>query len=181
MEFWVQLLEKGIRALGPLDVKPTDPLIGVSISQQQCYFFKNNRCLRRFPVSTSSNPPSEAENSFGTPRGWHMIAEKIGDGAPLGMVFKGRQPTGILHHQCPPEDQQKNLITTRILRLKGCEPGRNSGPGVDSFYRYIYLHGTNHEDRIGSPFSGGCVEFSNADIPDLYERTPPGTLVYIDD
>jgi len=96
------------------------------------------------------------------------------------MVFKGRVPTGETYEEMAPEAIENNLITTRILRLEGMEPGLNRGPGVDSYDRFIYLHGTNHEERIGQPFSGGCIEFRNADILELFNQVPVGTLVHIE-
>lgn len=107
------------------------------------------------------------------------MADLIGAEEPHGAVFKGRLPVGRRFWEMPPEEQAGNLITTRILRLRGLEPGLNSGQGVDSYQRYIYIHGTNHEDRIGSPSSGGCVLMTNNDVRDLFEMVDPGTFVLI--
>ena len=134
---------------------------------------------RIFSISTSKNPPSCIENSFGTPLGLHKLADKIGDGEPVDMVFKGRVPTGKLYSEFSEEEQQRNLITTRIIRLCGLEPGHNSGKGCDSYERYIYIHGTNHENRIGAPFSGGCIEMLNTEIIELFDRVEEGDLVSI--
>lgn len=134
-----------------------------------------------FPISTSRQPPSEKQDSYGTPRGLHEVAEKFGAGETEGMIFRGRKPVGKCFHQLAAEENQANLITSRILRLRGLEAGFNQGPGIDSFDRYIYFHGTNHEARIGEPFSGGCIEFRNSDIIELFEMTPRGTQVYIED
>lgn len=73
----------------------------------------------------------------------------------------------------------RNLITTRILRLRGLETGYNAGQGCDSYERYVYIHGTNHEDRIGEPFSGGCVELRNAEMLELFDAVREGDLVWI--
>jgi UDP-N-acetylmuramate--alanine ligase len=69
---------------------------------------------------------------------------------------------------------------TRILRLEGLEEGINKGPGVDSFERYIYIHGTGREDLIGTPLSHGCVCLRNLDIIRLFGMVKESTLVYID-
>jgi L,D-transpeptidase catalytic domain len=45
--------------------------------------------------------------------------------------------------------------------------------------RYIYIHGTNREDLIGTPASAGCVCLRNADIIELYDIIPVGTRVEI--
>jgi lipoprotein-anchoring transpeptidase ErfK/SrfK len=55
----------------------------------------------------------------------------------------------------------------------------NSGGEVDSHGRYIYLHGTNREDRIGQPQSAGCVLLRNLDIIELYEEVRTGDTVWI--
>ena len=132
-----------------------------------------------FSISTSKNPPSCLADSHGTPTGLHAIADKIGAGAPEGTVFKGRVATGQIYDQVSPEDAERNLITSRILRLRGLAIGKNSGEGRDSYSRYIYIHGSNHEDRIGQPFSGGCVEMFNADVIELFEQVDVGDLIWI--
>jgi lipoprotein-anchoring transpeptidase ErfK/SrfK len=107
------------------------------------------------------------------------IAERIGDGQPPGVVFKARVPTGRHFAEFP--DAGPNLITTRILWLRGLEPGANQGGEVDSHQRYIYIHGTNHEERIGEPFSGGCVLMRNLEVIELYDQVRAGDQVLITD
>jgi len=141
----------------------------------------DSKIVRNYSISTSKNPPSCLEDSFGTPTGLHRIADKIGAAAALGTVFKGRVDTLTHFSEFPPDEQSRNLITTRILRLCGLEEGINSGKGCDSYERYIYIHGTNHEDRIGEPFSGGCVELDNKAVIDLFNRVETGDLVWITD
>jgi lipoprotein-anchoring transpeptidase ErfK/SrfK len=74
----------------------------------------------------------------------------------------------------------KNLITTRILRLRGLEDGVNRGNGIDSYDRYIYIHGTNHEDRIGSPSSSGCLQLANQDVLQLHDLAEEGMHLWIE-
>lgn len=165
--------------LEELDIKQTPRVLIVSVASQSLELLQNGHAVRRFEISTSSNPPSCLENSFGTPLGLHRVAQKIGDGAPLGVVFKGRVPVGKRHFELSLEEQRPNLVTTRILWLEGLEPGSNQGSGRDSYHRYIYIHGTNHEDKIGQPASGGCVQLRNLDMVELYDSVEPGDLVYI--
>jgi lipoprotein-anchoring transpeptidase ErfK/SrfK len=98
------------------------------------------------------------------------------------MVLQGRTPTGRLWRDFPRREdgQPHNLVTTRLLWLRGLEPGVNSGPGVDSYRRYIYIHGTNREDALGGAVSGGCVLLRDAEILDLYPRVPVGTHVWLE-
>lgn len=140
---------------------------------------EKGKVAREFAISTSKNPPSCLADSYGTPKGLHALADKIGAGAPEGMVFKGRVTTGQLFNEVSEKDAEQNLITSRILRLRGLEPGKNAGAGCDSYDRYIYIHGTNHEDRIGQPFSGGCVEMLNCEVIELFDQVDEGDFVWI--
>jgi hypothetical protein len=145
-------------------------------------FRRNGAVATSYVVSTSKKPPSNVANSLGTPRGLHEIAERIGGGQPSGMVFKSRIPTG--RHFSEVEDGgpgPTNLITSRILWLRGLEPGVNRGGDVDSYLRYIYIHGTQREERIGEAMSAGCVLMRNSDIIELYDQVRAGDLVWIGD
>ncbi len=69
-----------------------------------------------------------------------------------------------------------DLVLTRILWLDGIE-SRNA----NTFQRYIYIHGTNDERNIGRPASHGCVRLKNAAMMELYDLTPAGTGVWIEE
>ncbi len=134
--------------------------------------------LERFrcPVSTGTAGLGCEDGSGKTPFGWHRVAHVIGEGAPLGMRFSSREPTGEIWTGGPVEG---DWITTRIFWLEGLEPGVNKGPGVDSFERYIYLHGTAREDQLGVPGSHGCVRLSNRDAAALSRIVQAGDPVWI--
>jgi L,D-transpeptidase catalytic domain len=153
----------------------------VSIAQQLLGFYRDEALVQSYVISTSLRPPSNTKDSLGTPRGLHQIAEKIGAGAPPGTVFKGRVNIGKHFRELDDQENERNLITTRILWLRGLEPGHNAGGEVDSHARYIYLHGTNHEDRLGRPASSGCVLMNNIEIAALFEEVRTGDLVWIED
>ncbi|MGB1127835.1 MAG: L,D-transpeptidase family protein [Opitutales bacterium] len=161
-----------------MSITPTARRLIVSVAGQGMALIENEAILRVYTVSTSLKPPSCKADSYGTPTGLHAIADKIGGDQPEGMVFKGRMPTGKHYSEYTGEDAARNLITSRILRLRGLEPGHNAGPGCDSYERYIYIHGTNHEGRIGQAFSGGCVEMLNAEMIELFERVACGDLLW---
>lgn len=132
---------------------------------------------RHWPISTGKAGFGTIQNSGCTPTGLHRICDLIGDQAPLGMVFKGRQPTGaiVAHSTDPNED----FITTRILWLEGLEEGFNRGPGVDTRERYIYIHGTPHVSRLGTPVSAGCIRMKPSHVIQLFQCVQPGTLIHV--
>lgn len=151
----------------------------VSVGQQRLGLFRDGALATEWLVSTSKFGVGNQRDSNRTPLGLHRIAEKIGAGAPLGTVFKSRQPVGLLTDNEFRITNNENLITTRILWLDGCEDGVNRGGDVDSHDRYIYIHGTNREDLIGTPASHGCVCLRNADVAALFELVEEGTPVMI--
>lgn len=144
------------------------------------FLLKNEEVVQEWVISTSKNQPSTVENSLGTPWGLHRIEEKIGAGEAAGMVFKGRVPQAYCYQEKAEEELSENLITSRILRLRGLEQGVNCGEGIDTWDRYVYIHGTNQESQLGTPFSSGCVLMNNDQIIELYERISVGTYVWID-
>lgn len=172
-------MQRYTHTLDALDIKPSARNVLVSIDEQMLWLAADGAEIAAYPVSTSVKPPSCVQDSAGTPNGLHRIARKIGQGAPLGAVFKGRVSIGRRYWELPEAEQAANLITTRILWLEGLEPGLNQGPGRDSRERYIYIHGTNHEDRIGQPASGGCVQLRNDRMIELFDRVEEGDHVYL--
>jgi UDP-N-acetylmuramate-alanine ligase len=156
---------------------PQDPFLVVSIETQSLLVCRKDTIIDRYDASTSRFGIGNRENSLKTPLGIHRIKEKFGSDAPAGRIFRDREDTGEDWDHSQTGD---NLILTRILRLEGLEEGINKGAGVDSYERYIYIHGTGREDLIGTPLSHGCVCLRNLDITRLYETVNEGTLVYID-
>lgn len=140
----------------------------------------DGKALRTYLCSTSRWGIGNLSGSNKTPLGLHEVVEKYGDGVPVGGVFSSRRFTGEI--VSPTRDDApdgQDLITTRILRLAGLQEGINKGGQVDSYARYIYIHGTPEERLIGTPASHGCVRMRNADIIELYDMCPTGTLVEI--
>jgi len=165
----------------PCTMPPLKSKIEVSISKQVLYlhcYYDDRQESKTYPVSTSKYGIGNEAGSNKTPLGMHRIEEKFGDGAPKGMVFKGRVSTGKITEMNV--QGVGDLITTRILWLKGLEPGINSGPGIDSYRRYIYIHGTVAENQIGQPASHGCVRMYNDDVIELFDLVAKGTTVLIE-
>jgi len=146
----------------------------VSVSAQRLDLIgDDSRVTRFFPVSTAKKGTGSEPDSHKTPLGWHRVCEKIGDGAAPGTQFVGRKPTGRVWQPTDPVEE-KNLVLTRILWLDGEEPSNRTSKD-----RFIYIHGTNREDLIGTPASAGCVCLKNSDVIDLYSLVPVGTRVEI--
>jgi len=157
--------------------------IKVNISKQILSLFdKQKNLIAEYPVSTSAYGAGNKDGSFQTPLGHHQICEKIGESMDQEEVFIGRQPQGRLTDlQQQGKELPDDIITARILRLTGMEPGINKGEGIDSYDRYIYIHGTNDEAHISRPVSHGCVRMKNMDIIELFKKVDLNTDVWIDD
>jgi len=156
------------------------PYVVVHVESQQLYLFEQGELRRSYPVSTAAKGIGNRAGSYQTPLGLHRIAQKFGDGQPIGMSFVARQPTGkIAEIVNSPVSTGRDDITTRVLWLDGLEDGINRGPGIDSKSRYIYIHGTGEEGLIGQPASKGCVRMKNEDVIELFNQLPEGALVNI--
>ncbi|MDY6839904.1 MAG: L,D-transpeptidase [Pseudomonadota bacterium] len=136
--------------------------------------------IASYPVSTALNGPGESDGSGRTPRGEHYIRASIGAGLKAGTVFRARRPTGETYNpELARQHPDRDWILSRILWLCGREWGQNRGPGVDTFRRFIYIHGTPDSEPMGVPLSHGCVRMRNEDIIALFDCVGPGTAVSI--
>jgi hypothetical protein len=149
----------------------------VSVRRQQLVGVEAGRVRFAYPCSTAARGTGNREGSNQTPPGWHEVAERIGDGLPEGAVFVERKYTGRNWTGGAPTE--KDYVLTRILWLRGQEPGVNAGKGIDSYERFIYIHGTPAEDRLGTPASMGCIRLSNRAVIAVFEAARPGTPVLI--
>ena len=155
-------------------------LVFISIKKQKLYHIKNNKIVNKYIISSSKYGVGNQEGSNKTPLGLHKIKEKHGEKTPINGRMIGRIFYGNIAKIYTDKTQSKtDDITTRILWLEGLEKGKNLGPGIDSYERYIYIHGTSEEGKLGEPASNGCIRMKNKDIFDLYKRLEVGTLVLI--
>ncbi|WP_367874347.1 HAD-IB family phosphatase [Luteolibacter sp. Populi] len=143
----------------------------VSVDDQVLRVFRDTELVRSYPVSTAAKGVGFTPGSHRTPTGRFVIAQKAGAGEPPGTIFVSRKVVG---HWQPGDASEKDHVLTRIIRLSGLQP-----ENANSFDRYIYLHGTNHEAKLGSPASCGCVRLANADVTELYNLVEPGMIVEI--
>ncbi len=146
-------------------------LLRISVKDQRLTLSEGEKTIRSYPISTSQFGPGSEEGSMRTPLGRFRIGEKIGDDAPLGTVFKGRQPVPREIEHAPDDD----LVMSRILWLDGLEEHN-----ANTRDRFIYIHGTNHEAKIGEPASHGCIRMRNADLVELFDLVPVETPVLIE-
>ena len=158
----------------------TMPWLFIDVETQHLFVVNANSIVRQYAISTSKYGVGCEQDSFLTPLGAHIIAEKIGANCQLNEIMTARQATGkcakiILNSGSSHED----LVLTRILWLRGLEQGKNLGPGIDSYERYIYIHGTQEEGLIGKPASHGCIRMMNNDVIELYEIVEVDTFVFI--
>jgi L,D-transpeptidase YbiS len=149
---------------------PSARHIVVDVATQTLRVLEDTRIAAEFPVSTSRFGLGSEEGSFRTPTGRFVVRDKIGEGAIPWSVFSSRKSTGETAFPGGDED----LVLTRILTLDGLEAGN-----ANTLSRYIYIHGTNQEDLIGTPVSHGCVRMRNDDIITLHDMVEPGTPVTI--
>ena len=141
----------------------------VSVSQQRMGLYRDNDLKAVYKVSTSKFGTGDKPRSNYTPLGRLAVAHKIGAGQPSGMKFKSRRPTGEIVR---PNSPGRDPIVTRILWLRGLEP-RNR----NTLRRFIYIHGTPEEYKLGTPASYGCIRMASRDVIKVYDQVGRGALV----
>ena len=146
--------------------------IHISIRDQRLTLKEGETLVRTYPVSTSRFGIGTEEDSMKTPIGRFRVAEKIGDGLPSDTVFQSRVPLKADDPLPPTEDS----VMSRILWLDGLDEHN-----ANTRDRFIYIHGTKHEDKIGNPASHGCVRMRNADVIELFDLVDEGAAVVIEE
>jgi lipoprotein-anchoring transpeptidase ErfK/SrfK len=149
----------------------TQHQIVVSTREQKLALLDRGNVVAIYPVSTSKFGLGDWRGSRFTPLGKLQIAQKIGENAPSGAVFKDRRRTGEI---VAPDSPGRDPIVTRILWLRGLEP-----QNANAFTRDIYIHGTPEERLIGTPASYGCIRMRSSDIIRLYDIVGTGAAVTI--
>ena len=158
----------------------SQPMCLVSVREQELLLLQDDHILQHYAISTSRFGVGSEQDSQKTPPGAHRIAECIGADQPIHTVFKGRVAQDRLATiESAPKSTGQDCITTRILWLEGLEDGLNRGGPLDSYRRYIYIHGTHEEGLIGQAASVGCIRLRAQDMIDLFEHVQVNTLVLI--
>ena len=151
--------------------KDMDHKIVISAKDQKLALIDKGNLVATYPISTSKFGLGDTRGSYRTPLGKLEVATKIGDGAPVGTVFKDRRRTGEI---IPVNAPGRDPIVTRIIWLRGLEP-----QNANAFGRDIYIHGTPEERNIGRPASYGCIRMRSVDVVSLYSIVGPGAEVMI--
>lgn len=146
--------------------------IHVSIQDQVLTLREDETPIRSYPVSTSRFGIGTEEGSFKTPVGRFRVAEKIGGDMPPGTIFRSRVPL----KPDDPHPRTDDLVMSRILWLDGLDEHN-----ANTRDRFIYIHGTKHENKIGSPDSCGCIRMRNADVVELFDLVDHDTPVIIEE
>ena len=155
-------------------------LLFVSVSSQEMYHIKNQKIVKKYQISSSKFGTGNKKDSNQTPLGLHRIKHKYGNNVPINGIFKGRIFNGkIANIHKDNTKSAEDDITSRLFWLEGLEKNINKGKDIDSFNRYIYIHGTSEEGRIVTPSSNGCIRMKNKDIVKLYDLVEINTLVLI--
>jgi lipoprotein-anchoring transpeptidase ErfK/SrfK len=147
--------------------------IVISTREQKLALLDQGKLMATYPVSTSKFGLGDGRGSCRTPLGELEVADKVGDGALPGSVFKDRQRTGEI---VAPNSPGRDPIVTRILWLRGRER-----QNANAFARTIYIHGTPEERNIGRPVSYGCIRMRSSDVIQLYGIVGQGAQVTIVD
>ena len=155
-------------------------LIYVSIKNQKLYHISDNTINNEYTISSAKKGIGNIRNSDKTPIGLHYIKEKYGQKTPINGRMIARKFEGLIATIYQDTSSSKtDDITSRILWLAGLEEGINKGGNVDSYQRYIYIHGTSEEGKLGNPASHGCIRMSNLDVINLFDKVKEGTKVLI--
>jgi len=143
----------------------------VSVPDQVLALVDRGKLIARYSISTSKFGTGDSAASYRTPLGTLFVSAKIGDRLPPGAVIKNRTPTGEV---VAVDALGRDPIVSRVIWLRGMETQNQKARD-----RFIYIHGTPEERRIGTPASFGCVRMRSRDIIDLYDRVHIGTHVVI--
>ncbi len=130
-------------------------LLCADLSRQQIHYVEQGQIRDSQHISSSQYGNGNEVDSLRSPLGWHRVCEIIGRDQPAGQRFVSRRPVGQPLREWT--GGSEDAILSRILRLEGLVPELN---GL-SYQRYIYIHGTNQEEKLGSAASHGCLRMAN--------------------
>ncbi len=143
----------------------------VSVKDQRMGLYHDGVLQKKYVISTSKFGLGDQPNSYRTPIGKHEVIAKIGKGLPAGAVLKSRSWNGeVLKPNAPGRDP----IVSRILWLRGLESTNRN-----AMKRFIYIHGTPEESRLGQPARYGCIRMGMKDVVDVFDDVGIGAKVVV--
>ncbi|SRR6266487_2038251 len=145
--------------------------IFVSVPDQQLALLDRGKVIGRYPISTSKFGIGDGIGTYRTPLGTLFVSGKFGDHLSSGAVIKSRIATGEI---VDPNAPGRDAIVSRVIWLRGKEEQNRSAHD-----RYIYIHGTPEERRVGKPVSFGCIRMRSRDVIALYDLVHVGMHVTI--
>ncbi|MEE3003327.1 MAG: L,D-transpeptidase [Pseudomonadota bacterium] len=157
-------------------------MLYISINEQKLYILDSVGNINySTQISTAYNGTGQQSGSYKTPLGLHFISELYGHNEPINTVFVARRKTGeIFNNDLLKSFPNRDWILTRIIRLSGLEPDFNLGGDVDTYSRYIYIHGCPDSTDFSNPGSHGCVRVKNADLINLFDMVAVGDIVFLE-
>lgn len=156
------------------------PMLIVWGPTQKMYYTEDGiNLIKDFPISTGKKGFGNEEGMGKTAVGLMKIARKI-QAPEKYQVLVGKKPYNSV---LKPNTLSKRIVdgkphyaevTTGLIELVGLE-----NCNKNTFNRAIYIHGTNLENSLGKPASGGCVRTKNNDILWLINNIKNNTYVYV--
>lgn len=166
---------------------------------QKLLVYKQGQLLKTYKVSTGAAGFGNESGSGKTPIGLRTISRKAGADLPdytLMVNLKGVKDTDGQYVILPVCDSLSAEIKRKLINIKNfilpgelsskekaiinCEAHVLTRALVVDANRGVYIHGTNRENSLGTPLSGGCIRMSNDNVKELFNMTPVGTKIYID-
>ncbi len=155
-----------------MPLKSSQTEIRIFIGDQTWNSGSRGSVSERFQFRRQSSVSEQLTEASGRRWGDLSSAKKSAMTSRAGQFSKARVP--LAPGEAPPETE--DWITSRILWLDGIDP-----ENLNTRDRYIYIHGTKHEDTVGVPDSYGCVRMRNDDVIELFRLVEEGTPVTIEE
>ena len=169
-------------------------------NKQKLLLFQKGKYIKTYDVSTGASGFGSGNGSGKTPIGLMTIKRKDGAGLPDNTLMvngRGVKKQKGEYLMLPTCDSMTDRIFRQLMKFKQwiipgdlskeddayltCEAHVLTRALVLDSSRGIYIHGTNHENSLGRPLSGGCIRMLNSEVKDLFNKVSVGTKIYIQD
>jgi len=156
-------------------IKDGDDVILIRGSKQKLYISDNGSTTEALTVSTAAKGFGNEKGSKQTPTGLMQVTNSVMASDKFEVLI-GQQETNVILGPYKKSERAGHCaeVLTGLLNLKGVEECNKN-----ISQRSIYIHGTNREQVLGKPASGGCIRVSNNDVITLVNKIKRGTYVYV--